>query len=79
MITTDAPGCRDSIIQNETGLLVPVRDIEALVQAIEKLVLDRPLRQKMGALGRKLAEQRYDVSDVVNSHLNIYRQLMLQA
>lgn len=74
IVTTDVPGCREAIVNNETGLLVPARDARALAEALAVLVQDADLRKKMGAAGRKLAEQRYDIRHVVDVHLNIYSE-----
>ena len=38
VVTTDVPGCRDVIIPNKTGLIVPVKDSEALANAIQDLI-----------------------------------------
>ena len=79
VITTDMPGCRDAIIPNVTGLLIPPRDTTALVSAIEKLVNDDDLRKNMGDAGRKLAEERYSIEQVVATHLAIYQKLWSKA
>lgn len=79
VITTDMPGCRDAIIPNITGLLIPPRDTTALVSAIEKLVNDDDLRKNMGDAGRKLAEERYSIEQVVATHLAIYQKLWSNA
>ncbi|WP_404408567.1 glycosyltransferase family 4 protein [Pseudidiomarina marina] len=76
IVTTDNPGCRDAIIDGKTGLLVPIRDSEALAQAITKLATDSELRQTMGLEARKLAEQEFDVNSVVAKHIEIYDRLM---
>ena len=72
VVTTDVPGCRHAIIENETGFLVPVKNAEALADAIEKLVNDDELRATMGAAGRKLAEERFTIDKVVQKHMQIY-------
>ena len=75
VVTTDAPGCRDAISPNVTGVLVPVRNAVALADAMEDLVKD-PLRCKvMGDAGRALAEKAFDVRQVVAAHLQIYQEL----
>ena len=74
-ITTDVPGCRDAIIANETGLLVPARDAVALADAMEKLACDPLLRRRMGAAARHLAEREYAIETIVNQHLALYRSL----
>jgi glycosyltransferase involved in cell wall biosynthesis len=64
IITTDAPGCRNTLVHGRNGLLVPVRDSDALADAITELV-NAPLRVAlMGAASRELAEARFDVHDV---------------
>ncbi|MNN58569.1 putative glycosyl transferase [compost metagenome] len=76
MITTDAPGCRDAIEPDVTGLLVPVRNAAALADAMEKLINDSALRQRMGKAGRALAEREFAIENVVRKHLDIYQELV---
>ena len=76
IITTDHPGCRDAIIANKTGLLIPVKDSKSLAKAIRKLLSSRDLIIRMGRNGRVLAEENYDINDVINTHLLIYSQLI---
>ena len=75
VVTTDVPGCRDAIIPNKTGLLVPVRNSEALANAIQYLIENSEKRQSMGRAGRKLAEKDYAIENIVNAHLKIYEEL----
>ena len=76
VVTTDVPGCRDAIDPGVTGVLVPVRDVVALADAIEDLV-NNPLRcQVMGEAGMVLAEKAFDVRQVVDKHMQIYRDLI---
>jgi len=79
VITTDVPGCRDAIKPDVTGLLVPVRDVEALAKAINTLLVDRSLCEEMGRAGRELAEKAFDVKQVVKQHLLIYNELLQEA
>ena len=74
VITTDVPGCRDAIIPNITGLLVPPKNAHELAAAIEKLTKDIPTCKKMGAAGRLLAEKEFSIVDVINIHLAIYSE-----
>ena len=76
VITTDVPGCRDAIIPDVTGLLVPPRDVAALAGAMERLLGDRERLQAMGKAGRDLAEREFDVRGVMEKHLEIYRKLL---
>lgn len=75
VVTTNAPGCRDAVIENETGLLVPVRDAHALADAMRSLIDDKATRLRMGASGRKLAEQEFSIDHVTRRHLEIYSGL----
>jgi len=75
VVTTDVPGCRDAIDHKVSGLLVPVRNSEALADAIQELVVKPKLRQKFGKAGRQLAERKYSINSVVKKHLDIYKQL----
>ena len=76
VVTTDVPGCRDAIDPGVTGVLVPVRNSVALADTLEILIHD-PLRCKaMGDAGRALAENAFDVRQVVAAHLQIYQELI---
>lgn len=75
VVTTDHSGCRDAIIPDETGLLVPVKDGKALADAIEYLIDHPQKRQSMGREGRKLAEREFALEKIVQAHLNIYKEL----
>lgn len=64
VITTDAPGCRDTVIDGVNGFLVPVRDADALADAMRRF-LDRPqLIVEMGRESRRLAEEWFDVHKI---------------
>lgn len=64
IITTDAPGCRETVIDNDNGFLVPVKSVESLVFAMNKLINDPALIQRMGQRSREIAEEKYDVHKV---------------
>lgn len=64
VVTTDVRGSRQTVDDGETGLLVPLRDPEALAQAMALLASDAERRAVMGAAGRRLAEDRFDAEEV---------------
>ena len=66
----------NAIIPGETGVLIPVKDSKALINALSILLEDDKLCKKMGKKGRKLALRRYDIKKVVNSHMEIYEELL---
>ena len=69
VITTDVPGCRETVVDGLNGLLVPVRDSKALAKAMERFIAEPGLAEKMGRESRKLAEEKFDVHQV-NAKIN---------
>ena len=76
VVTTDVPGCRDAIIPNKTGLLVPVRNSKKLADAIEWLIKNPIQRISMGKAGRKLAEKEFRIEKIIENHMEIYKELL---
>ncbi|MFA9238575.1 MAG: glycosyltransferase family 4 protein [Candidatus Paceibacteria bacterium] len=72
IITTNMPGCQDTIIENKTGLFCEVKNSKSLAEQIEKLILNNELRNDMGKAGRELAEKEFDINKVVDKHFEIY-------
>ncbi len=64
IVTTDAPGCRETVIHGENGFLVPVQDSVALAEAMRRFIDEPFLHQTMGTRSRQLAEEMYDVHKV---------------
>lgn len=76
VITTDVPGCRDAIEPNVSGLLVPVKNIKKLADAMGLLLCDTHTRQQFAKSGRRLAEQHLSVEIVIEKHMLIYKNLL---
>lgn len=64
VITTDAPGCRETVVSGENGWLVPPRDPRALADALLEAFRDPERLVCMGTRSRTLAESRFDVEHV---------------
>jgi glycosyltransferase involved in cell wall biosynthesis len=64
IITTDAPGCRETVIDGDNGFLVPVKNAAALAQAMRRFIASPELITLMGKRSRKAAELKYDVRKV---------------
>lgn len=75
VVTTDAPGCRETIFDagptdvegirtGENGMMVPVKSVDALAGAMLRLIENSEMIVEMGRAGRRLAEQHYDVHKV---------------
>ncbi|HUP92878.1 MAG TPA: glycosyltransferase family 4 protein [Solimonas sp.] len=69
VITTDSPGCRETVIDGDNGYCVKPRSVEALVDAMEKMIAQPQRVAEMGARSRKLAERRFDVHAVTRAML----------
>jgi glycosyltransferase involved in cell wall biosynthesis len=64
IITTDAPGCRETVVDGHNGFLVPVKSVEALANAMLKFIETPDLVAVMGKHSRLIAEEKYDVHKV---------------
>lgn len=69
IITTDAPGCRETVIDGYNGYLVPVKAVEELAAAMERFIVNPALVIKMGKASRQLVEEKFDVNAVNQSML----------
>ena len=72
IVTTDAAGCRDAIINGKTGLIVPIKDPLSLQRAILLLLKDKKKREIFGRAARVLAVEQFDINIVIKEHLAIY-------
>lgn len=61
VITTDVPGCRETVVEGSNGFLVPPRDSSALCEAMMRFVHQPSLVEPMGRRSRELAERLFDV------------------
>ncbi len=70
IITTDAPGCKETVKDGINGYIVKVKSSQALVEAMLCFIEQPELIESMGNSSRKIAEEKYDV-DKVNKHMMI--------
>ena len=75
-IATDVPGCKDAVIHNQTGVLVPVRNYKILAIEIKRLLNNKSKIKKMGLNSRKYALKNFNINTIVNLHLEIYRKIL---
>ncbi len=71
IVTTDLPGCRETVVAGVNGLLVEPRSAESLAEAMETFMRDPALAQRMGRESLKMATERFDV--------RLINQQMMQA
>jgi glycosyltransferase involved in cell wall biosynthesis len=76
VVATDVPGCREVVIPDENGLLVPPRDPDALADAMARLIRDPELRRRYGEAGRRLAEREFSAKRVERETLRLYDALL---
>lgn len=68
VVTTDVPGCRETVVDGFNGFLVPARDASALAEKMEQFIQYPKLIETMGLASRRLAEERFN-ADKVNDRL----------
>ena len=76
IVTTDAPGCREIVKDGVNGILVPVRNVDALVAAIRTLLDSSDMRARMGRAGRQLVKDEFSLEKVISETLDVYRSML---
>lgn len=76
VITSRSVGCKETVIDGDTGFLIQPKDVDALTEKLDLLIADRALRVRMGKAARKYAEEFFDIEVVKERHLAIYNELI---
>lgn len=72
IITTDIPGCKETVDDGINGFLCEPQSVDSLVSALNKfLLLTLDERREMGAKGRIKAENEFDIADVIKIYKSI--------
>lgn len=74
LVATDVPGCREIVRHEETGLLAPFGDVEALADRIGTLARAPDQRARYGAAARRLAIERYSATAIGRQTVDLYRR-----
>lgn len=77
IVTTDIPGCADTVIPDKTGILVSPKNNDELVAALQYLAFNPTKCREFGKLSRLFAEERFNIDDVISLHLTIYHDVVL--
>ena len=64
IVTTNAPGCRETVLEGENGFMVPVKNSEALAAAMERFIIEPDLATRMGRASLKLVRDKFDSREV---------------
>jgi glycosyltransferase involved in cell wall biosynthesis len=76
-ITTDVPGCRQALVDSETGFLCNVRDAAALAAAMRRMLLLTPeQRAGMGKLARERVAREFDEKIVIERYLDVVKSIL---
>ncbi|QJC55785.1 N,N'-diacetylbacillosaminyl-diphospho-undecaprenol alpha-1,3-N-acetylgalactosaminyltransferase [Polaromonas vacuolata] len=76
VITTDAPGCRDTVLDGETGFLCRPADALDLTEKLLRFIALAPeVRQAMGQRGRAFVEQNFDERLVIERYLSVVAEV----
>jgi glycosyltransferase involved in cell wall biosynthesis len=76
VVSTDCGGPATAISDKEAGFLTPVGDAGALADAMEKLLVEPALRQRMGREGRRVAEERFSLNAAGKIFLDTYDEVL---
>ena len=79
VVATRAGGIPEAVVEGETGLLVPRRDVPALSDAYACLIADASLRSRMGAAGRERARSMFSQKRMIELTSAVYDRLVSQA
>lgn len=71
VITTERPGCRETVIHEQTGYIVPVKDNEAVIAAARRFMeLSEQEQQKLGDAGREFVQNNFDRQIIVKAYMD---------
>lgn len=79
VISTYHTGIPELVQDGQSGFLVPERDVDALVEKLEYLVLHPEVWPKMGKAGRKYVEEHYDIKKLNKRLVKIYEDLLSES
>ncbi len=72
IVTTDAPGCKECVVNGVNGYIVPVKNGELLAEALDVLLSDRQLRIDMGNQSRIMMEEKMSLRTVLQQTFDFY-------
>ncbi|WP_448526719.1 glycosyltransferase family 4 protein [Parathermosynechococcus lividus] len=74
VITTDVPGCRETVVDGYNGFLIPPRDVTALIEAMQKFIENPDLIPSMGYNSYQMAVELFDVRKINAQYLKLLRE-----
>lgn len=71
IVTTDAPGCRETVLDGINGYLVPIKNVEALYNSVCKILDNPSLAEAFSIQSRRIAEEKYNVNKINSDIIKI--------
>jgi colanic acid/amylovoran biosynthesis glycosyltransferase len=75
VVVSDVGGMKYGLLPNESGFVVKANDVQAFVNCIEKLILDKTLGESMGEKGTQFVKQHYDISILTKRLIDLYQSV----
>lgn len=79
VIASDIPGCNDLIIDQETGILFPANDAQALAEKIEEIAANKTFRDTFSRVARGYVEQRFSGTRMADSYSHLYHLMVKES
>ena len=76
VVSFDVDGAREVVINDETGFLIKPKDVGALIEAQEKLIVDGEMRHRLGTAGREMCRKEFDHELMVERIERVYENQM---
>ena len=77
LVASDIPGCREVIVDGLNGFLVPPKQVVPLADAIEKIIINKRLMERMGKESRKIAENYFSAEKINRETIFEYNKLII--
>jgi glycosyltransferase involved in cell wall biosynthesis len=80
IITTNSPGCKETVIDRWNGFLIPPKNSKALAEAMEKFLnLSPQQRERFSQNSRKLAAKKFAIDKVINKYIEVIEGVLKEA
>jgi glycosyltransferase involved in cell wall biosynthesis len=79
VVASDVGGCREAVVDGQTGFLFEPGDVEMLGQRLSQLTADQGLRRQMGLAGQERFITRFTADKMVEDTVKIYKDVLTGA
>jgi glycosyltransferase involved in cell wall biosynthesis len=74
VITTDSPGCRETVVNGVNGFLVPVRNVELLIKKMEYFLINKTEIIEFGKQSLLIVQEKFEATKIVKQTFEVYRK-----